>query len=117
MEDLITGLSFPIDVAVDPAAGKLYWTNRGDVLQRSNLDGSSVESVTATSIGFGLAIDVAASKLYWTVQLLGAEGIQRANFDGSNVEDLLTGPPAPFGIALDASPGPEPVPVPALESA
>ena len=36
----------------------------------------------------GLAVDSAAGKLYWTDY--GSDRIQRANLDGSEVEDLVT---------------------------
>jgi cytoskeletal protein CcmA (bactofilin family) len=41
--------------------------------------------------------------MYWTD--FGTAKIQRANLDGSSVEDLVTGLPAPLGIALDRSAG------------
>ena len=56
---------------------------------------------------FGLARPgdaVASGKMYWTD--LGTEKIQRANLDGSNVEDLVTtGVVRPAGIALDVAGG------------
>ena len=48
---------------------------------------------------YGIALDVASGKMYWTDSE--ADKIQRANLDGSNVEDLVTtGLSNPFGIAL-----------------
>lgn len=41
----------------------------------------------------------AADKMYWTDYVAGK--IQRANLDGADVEELLTGLHMPFGIALD----------------
>ena len=47
-----------------------------------------------------IALDLINSKMYWTD--FGTEKIQRANLDGSNVEDLVTtGLSDPNGIALD----------------
>ena len=52
----------------------------------------------------------ASDKMYWTDDITAK--IQRANLDGSSVEDLVTtGLSGPFGIALDL---PSPAPVPAL---
>ena len=49
-----------------------------------------------------IALDLINSKMYWTD--FGTEKIQRANLDGSNVEDLVTtGLSFPFGIALEVS--------------
>ena len=46
----------------------------------------------------------ALSKMYWTDSV--SEKIQRANLDGTNVEDLVTtGLGRPYGIALDAAGG------------
>lgn len=46
---------------------------------------------------------VPSFKLYWTDY--GTHKIQRANLDGSGVEDLLTGLSRPQGLALDAAGG------------
>jgi hypothetical protein len=52
--------------------------------------------------GVGLRAAVAAGKMYWADA--GAHKIQRANLDGSKVEDLIsTGLGAPWGIALDVA--------------
>ncbi len=44
-----------------------------------------------------------AGKMYWTD--FDADKIQRADLDGANVEDLVTGLTDPFGIALDPAAG------------
>ncbi|MEM1270286.1 MAG: starch-binding protein [Bacteroidota bacterium] len=49
------------------------------------------------------ALDASAGKLYWTNRSNGK--IQRANLDGSGVEDVLTGLSQPTGIALDPARG------------
>ena len=70
VEDLVTrGLRDPLDVALDLAEGKMYWTDHGtDRIQRANLDGSDVEDLVTTGLSYavGLALDVAAGKMYWT---------------------------------------------------
>ncbi|RKU07854.1 hypothetical protein C6501_17215, partial [Candidatus Poribacteria bacterium] len=51
-----------------------------------------------------IALDVAGGKMYWTDS--GTDKIQRANLDGSNVEDLVTqGLDIPGDIALDVAGG------------
>jgi sugar lactone lactonase YvrE len=45
----------------------------------------------------------AQNKIYWTDE--GTNKIQRANLDGSSVEDLVTGLVVPVGIALDLAAG------------
>ena len=47
--------------------------------------------------------DVAGGKLYWADA--GANKIQRASLDGSNVEDLVTGLGIPYGLDLDVAGG------------
>jgi len=97
-------------IAVDAAAGKLYWTSsnlvEGAKIRRANLDGSSVQVLvdlgTAGSNPRGIALDPAGGKMYWAD--LGLGQVQRANLDGSAPETIATGV-SPFGIALDPAAG------------
>lgn len=88
-------------------AEKIYWADRDDSrIQRSNLDGTNVETVLSAGLIFprGLALDVVAGKLYFTDE--GTKKIQRANLDGTSVEDILgatTG--EPWGVAIDFAGG------------
>ena len=60
--------------------------------------------VTSLDNPYGIALDVAGGKVYWTDA--GTEKIQRANLDGSQVEDLVTiGLNNPRGLALDIAGG------------
>ena len=89
---------FPMGIAVDGAKGKLYITNSWGRVQRFDVDGSNFRGdlVEGLSAPQGIAVDAAAGKVYWT-----ARGkIQRANVDGSNIEDVVTGLGGPVGIAL-----------------
>ena len=107
VEDLVTtGVSAPLGLALDVAAGKLYWVDPGEEkIQRSDLDGSNVEDLITTGLGlpYRLALDVAGGKMYWTDQ--GTNKIQRADLDGSNVEDVITLLLAPASLALDLAAG------------
>ena len=50
-----------------------------------------------------LALDLGAGKMYWTDG--GTNKIQRANLDGSGVEDIaIPGLRDPVGLALDLGP-------------
>ena len=85
--DLVTGLTSPSRMALDLAAGKMYWTDwRASKIQRANLDGSNVEDLITTGLGSptGIALDLVAGKMYWT----DGNTIQRANLDGTNIEDF-----------------------------
>ena len=109
VEGLVTtGLTNPAGIALDVAAGKMYWTDNGiDKIQRADLDGSNVEDLFVPG-GLSslrhIALDVAAGKMYWPDA--GSNDIQRANLDGTGLEPpLVTGLPAPNGIALDVAAG------------
>ena len=129
VEDVVTSLppwvrssrvSGPNDIALDVAAGKIYWTvwdgtpAARNKIQRANLDGSRVEDLVTALPGVrkpnGLALDLSAGKIYWTNTFdddeQGTGKIQRANLDGSQIEDLVTsGLGWPIGISLDAAAG------------
>lgn len=49
---------YPVDLAIDSLAGKLYWTNSpAGSIQRANLDGSEIEDVVTGVLAFSLALD------------------------------------------------------------
>lgn len=99
--------------ALDEARGKIYWAGAcsgcGLTIGRANLDGTGVEelpiNIPFDDYPVDLAIDSAEGKLYWTNSP--AQKIQRANLDGSDIEDVVTGVTA-FSLALDTTPVPEP---------
>ncbi len=104
VEDILTGLPGPGDLAIDPYAGKIYFTS-GLGIQRANLDGAGLEVAVPGVSAFRIALDPIRSKVYWTVYF---DRIRRANYDGTNVEDLVTTGfdfAGPFGIAVDAPKG------------
>ena len=103
IEDLVTGLDWARDLALDVAGGKMYWTNTGRI-QRANLDGSNIEDlVTGLDSPRRLALDVVGGKIYW---LDWWDKIRRTNLDGSNIEDLVTGLDSPpEDLALDVAGG------------
>ena len=76
------GLEFPVAIALDVAAGKMYWTDvEAASIQRANLGGSQVEilvSMGLLSLPVGIALDVTAGKMYWTEW---NTRIQRANLE------------------------------------
>ena len=90
--NIATGLGEPLSLSI--AKGKLYWTERdaggSGSLQRSNLDGSSIQEIKtfASGVPIGLVVDSADNKIYWTK---GAGKIQRSNLAGRFVRDIATG--------------------------
>ncbi len=111
IEEVVTGLSFPLGIALDQGAGKLYWADSAaGKIQRADLDGSNTEDlVIGLPKPYGIALDVGRGKMYWTNVGIPWEpdgSIQRAALDGSNVENLITTAVAhPYGIALDVASG------------
>ena len=120
VQDLVTsGLRSPSGIALDIAGGKMYWTDKDtDKIQRANLDGSNIEDLVTQGLDGpdSIALDVAGGKMYWINSgsrpipegrlYVGTQKIQRANLDGSNVEDLVTrGLDSPSNIALDVVSG------------
>jgi len=81
----------PIDIALDASAGKIYWIEGGvNQIKRSNVDGSSIETLVSAGItdATAISLDGINNKIYWTDQ--GLDQIARANFDGTSVEVVLT---------------------------
>jgi DNA-binding beta-propeller fold protein YncE len=117
------GRKLPDGLAVDVAAGHLYWTNMGNLkandgsIFRSDLDGRNITTIIPAGGTFTpkqIQIESKTRKLYWCDR----EGmrVMRANLDGSNVETLVDtsqGDPRPgpdatkwcVGIALDVDSG------------
>ncbi|MFQ5495617.1 MAG: DUF4215 domain-containing protein [Phycisphaerae bacterium] len=96
-------------------AQKIYWANspsgqnpNGRLIQRSNLDGTSVETLLSSGFDtpFGIALDLQADKMYFT-DLIGPNTgkVMRANLDGTGFEVLVSGLGAPAFIDLDIAGG------------
>ena len=112
VEDLVTGVRMPNDIALDAAGGKMYWTDyESKQILRANLNGSNIETLVDGLAGpSGIVLDIARRKVYWTDQVwspvtgsITESNIQRANFDGSNVQEILTGFGEPTDIAFGIS--------------
>jgi hypothetical protein len=95
-QTLVTGCRVPDGVAVDSAAGHVYWTNMGvpyrndGSIERVDLDGRNRRVIVPEGRTFTpkqLHIDKKSGKLYWSDR----EGmrVMRANLDGSQVETLM----------------------------
>jgi DNA-binding beta-propeller fold protein YncE len=117
------GRKLPDGLAVDIAAGHLYWTNMGNPkandgsILRSDLDGGNLTTIVPAGGTFTpkqLQIEKSTGKLYWCDR----EGmrVMRSNLDGSSSETLVDtsqGDPRPgpdatkwcVGIAVDIEKG------------
>jgi len=90
------GRKLPDGLALDVAAGHIYWTNMGDPgrndgsIMRSDLDGKNMITIVPPGGTFTpkqLQLERKSSKLYWCDR----EGmrVMRANLDGSEIETLV----------------------------
>lgn len=117
------GRKLPDGLAIDVAAGHLYWTNMGNPkandgsIMRSDLDGGNMTTLVPPGATFTpkqIQIEATTRKLYWSDR----EGMRvlRANLDGSSIETLVDtsrGDPRPgpdatkwcVGIAVDIEGG------------
>ena len=104
-------VSDPTGVAVDPAAGWVYWADQSaNKISFANLDGSGGGDLTTTgatvSEPTGVAVDRAAGRVYWANET--ANKISFANLDGSGGGDLTTTGATvndPAGVAVDPAAG------------
>ncbi len=115
IEDIVTGLDLPGPIAVDATRGKIYWADDGTrIIQRANLDGTHVEDIidvdATTGLGVlelldldGITMDGVSGKIYWSESTIGK--IWRANLDGTNIEEIVTGLSGPEGVTVDATRG------------
>jgi hypothetical protein len=93
---LVTGCRLPDGLAVDSAAGYIYWSNMGvphrndGSIERADLDGGNRRFIIPEGGTFTpkqLHLEKKSGKLYWSDR----EGmrVMRANLDGSRVEILI----------------------------
>ena len=93
---LVTGCRLPAGLAVDSAAGYIYWTNMGvphrndGSIERADLDGGNRRFIIPEGGTFTpkqLHLEKRHGKIYWSDR----EGmrVMRANLDGSQVETLI----------------------------
>ena len=113
LETVLTASSPLHGLAIDPLAGKLYFSVRNDsAIHRANLDGSNTEVFLSglEAVPLDLAIDSAAARLYWSV----FNGVHSASLSGGAPQTLLAGLQGLSGlngingIALDLVQIPEP---------
>ena len=109
----MSGQKIAIDVAVNldsvgglaVGGGKVYWTEMtsatAGTVNGANLNGTNFETLaTLLSVPMGISVDTAESKLYWT----NARGrVQRANLNGSGIQNVVEGLGSPGDIVLSNS--------------
>jgi DNA-binding beta-propeller fold protein YncE len=102
-------ISEPFSIAIDPAGGRVYWTNDFDVtdsISYANLDGSGGADLDTTGAAVnnpvGLAIDSAAHRIYWGNSVEEHSIASASIFGGEGTEFELAGLD-PEGLALDTA--------------
>jgi hypothetical protein len=111
--ELLLGTSFHRGIALDLAAGKIFWSTdlgllKGDI-RRCNLDGSGqqivISSLDAEFKPSDIAIDPTGGKIYWTDYVV--DIVRRGNMTGGGIQDLFFPPfnNNPRGITLDLAAG------------
>ena len=94
--------SVPHGIALDTAKRKVYLTNAWGKIQRMNVDGLNFKPnlITGLDSPKGITLDIANSKIYWTEQ----NSIRRANLNGKNIQNVVTGlrSPASFVLSIPA---------------
>jgi DNA-binding beta-propeller fold protein YncE len=120
---IVTGCRYPDGIAVDVAAGHIYWTNMGvpkvndGSIERADLDGRNRTTIVPQGGTFTpkqIQLEKKSRKLYWCDR----EGmrVMRANLDGSAIETIVDtsqgdsrpGPDASrwcVGVAIDIDGG------------
>jgi hypothetical protein len=107
-------LEDPEAIAVDPAGGRVYWSNNGatDTISFAKLDNSGgggnldVSGATPPNGIYGLAVNAAAGQIYWISNNNGK--ISHANLTGGGGGDFDYGTAPfdnPYGLAFDPSSG------------
>ena len=125
VQDIVDTGYYPVGITIDLSGGKIYWTdktsnnhfdqNATNRVVRANLDGSDIEvlfsernTVDSIFTYFQIVLDPTEGKIYWSkfFNMPSKENaILRANLDGTNVEEIITGGRISAGLTLDLSMG------------
>ncbi|XP_053722161.1 low-density lipoprotein receptor-related protein 2 [Synchiropus splendidus] len=100
------GVGEPVGIVVDPARGKLFWTDKGSdngvppKVASADMDGSNLKNLytgNLANIGY-LAADMSATKLYWTVASTGM--IESGTMDGYSRVTVVSSLSHPWGLTI-----------------
>ena len=102
VEVVKTLISVPQGIALDAASRKVYITNAYGKVQRMNLDGSNYQPnlITGLTAPMKVAVDAAGGKVYWTE----SGSLRRADLNGENVVDVVTGLGTSASLVLGTMP-------------
>ena len=84
-------------------ASCLYWTTAGHLgtngIRTINIDNTGETKLADSLYPFDVAVDMGSQDIFWTD---GYGTIGRANLDGSNQQNIISGLDKPWGIAIDS---------------
>ncbi|XP_051771492.1 low-density lipoprotein receptor-related protein 2 [Ctenopharyngodon idella] len=100
------GAGEPIGIALDPARGKLFWTDRGSdsgvppKVASADMDGGNLRNLYTGNLGNVefIAADIEARKIYWGVPQTGM--IECGTMDGASRVTIVSGLSHPWGITV-----------------
>jgi DNA-binding beta-propeller fold protein YncE len=92
-------------VEVDPAAGKIYWSDDGSgEIRVGNLNGTGASTLFTGEMGpTGVAIDPAAGTIYWGAEA--SDSIRVGNLSGTGATNLFNPEGSVLGVAIDRATG------------
>uniref|UniRef100_A0A7E4V2M4 EGF-like domain-containing protein n=1 Tax=Panagrellus redivivus TaxID=6233 RepID=A0A7E4V2M4_PANRE len=99
---LADGLTLPLDVALDPLHGDMFFSNQFK-LEAAAMDGTRRRVLinTHTHQVSGVAVDIAAKRVYWVDPKV--DRVETVDYDGNDRKIVATGMiqvPHPFGLTL-----------------
>ncbi|KAM4859286.1 low-density lipoprotein receptor-related protein 2 [Thomomys bottae] len=103
------GVGYAVGITVDPARGKLYWSDQGTdsgvpaKIASANMDGTSLKTLFTGNLEHleVVTLDIKEQKLYWAVTSRGV--IERGNVDGTERMILVHELAHPWGLAVFGS--------------
>ncbi len=109
-QNLVTAESSPEGIAIDAAAGKIYWADATTgKIRVANLDGSGAQDLFPNDTEnqpSGVAINAATGKIYWANAVSGSGAIRVGNLDGSGTPaNLFSNVSYPVGVVIDPAAG------------
>jgi hypothetical protein len=104
-EVLLSGLTNPRGLAVDTAAGLMFWSDTQDeVIYRATTEGDNLTAIVDSGSQYGRpTLDTGAQRVYYGNFTSGA--IRVCDYDGNSDSRVVSGGDDPIGIALDLAGG------------
>ncbi|CAJ0930175.1 unnamed protein product, partial [Mesorhabditis belari] len=99
---LADGLTLPLDLALDPLRGEMFFTNQFNI-EGCAMDGSRRRVLVSTHTHqvSGIVVDIPAKRVYWVDPKVDrVESIDYMGNDRRVVAQGMTNVPHPFGLAL-----------------